>query len=66
MNEVIYTVGYSTYPVDEFIRIGAIFEIEQVVDVRKVPKSRQTLLLMNKNCGRNFASIPSNISRWKD
>lgn len=40
MNEVIYTVGHSTHPIDEFIRILDVFEIEQVVDVRTIPRSR--------------------------
>jgi uncharacterized protein (DUF488 family) len=40
MHEVIYTVGHSTHPIDEFIRILNAFEIEQVVDVRTIPKSR--------------------------
>jgi uncharacterized protein (DUF488 family) len=40
MNEAIYTVGHSTHPIDEFIRILNAFEIEQVVDVRTIPKSR--------------------------
>jgi len=40
MNEVIYTIGHSTHPIDEFIRILNTFEIEKVVDVRTIPKSR--------------------------
>jgi uncharacterized protein (DUF488 family) len=40
MHEAIYTVGHSTHPIDEFIRILNAFEIEQVVDVRTIPKSR--------------------------
>ena len=40
MNEVIYTIGHSTHPIDEFVQILHAFEIEQVVDVRTIPKSR--------------------------
>lgn len=40
MNEVIYTIGHSTHPIDEFIRLLDVFEIEQVVDVRTIPRSR--------------------------
>ncbi len=36
----VYTIGHSTYPIDEFIRILKRFEIEEVVDVRTIPKSR--------------------------
>jgi uncharacterized protein (DUF488 family) len=40
MNNVIYTIGHSTHPIDEFIRILNAYEIEKVVDVRTIPKSR--------------------------
>jgi uncharacterized protein (DUF488 family) len=40
MNEVIYTIGHSTHPIDEFIRILKAFEIEKIIDVRTIPKSR--------------------------
>jgi len=40
MNEMIYTIGHSTHPIDEFIRMLNAFEIEKVVDVRTIPKSR--------------------------
>jgi len=40
MNEVIYTVGHSTHPIVEFIRMLDVFEIDQVIDVRTIPESR--------------------------
>jgi uncharacterized protein (DUF488 family) len=40
MIEVIYTIGHSTHPIDEFIRILNAFQIEKVVDVRTIPRSR--------------------------
>jgi uncharacterized protein (DUF488 family) len=40
MTEIVYTIGHSTHPMDEFIRILNAFEIEKVVDVRTIPKSR--------------------------
>ena len=36
----IYTIGHSTHPIDEFIAILKRYGIEQLVDVRTVPKSR--------------------------
>jgi uncharacterized protein (DUF488 family) len=36
----IWTVGHSTHPIDEFLDILAAHEIEQVADVRTIPKSR--------------------------
>jgi len=40
MTEIIYTIGHSTHPIDEFIRILTAFKIEKVADVRTIPKSR--------------------------
>ncbi|HAM27901.1 MAG TPA: DNA repair protein [Microbacteriaceae bacterium] len=40
MTERIFTVGHSTHPIDEFVRILAAHGIERVVDVRTIAKSR--------------------------
>jgi uncharacterized protein (DUF488 family) len=40
MTEVIFTIGHSTRPIDEFIRILKTYGIEEVADVRTIPKSR--------------------------
>lgn len=36
----IFTIGHSTHPIDEFIALLKHYGIEQLVDVRTVPKSR--------------------------
>ena len=36
----IYTIGHSTHPIEEFIALLKSYGIEQLVDVRTVPKSR--------------------------
>src|SRR5512143_2286291 len=36
----IYTIGHSTHALDEFIKILQEYEIELVVDVRTIPRSR--------------------------
>lgn len=36
----IYTIGHSTRPIDEFIRILNLHGIAQLIDIRTVPKSR--------------------------
>jgi uncharacterized protein (DUF488 family) len=41
MNTTVYTVGHSTRPIDEFIRLLKAYQIELVVDVRKIAKSRR-------------------------
>jgi uncharacterized protein (DUF488 family) len=40
MNQVVYTIGHSTHPIDEFIAMLIAFKIEKVADVRTIPKSR--------------------------
>jgi uncharacterized protein (DUF488 family) len=40
MDPVIYTIGHSTRPLDEFIRILQAHDIALLVDVRSVPRSR--------------------------
>ena len=40
MNEVIYTIGHSTHPIEDFIRILQKYGIQRLVDVRTIPKSR--------------------------
>lgn len=40
MSETIYTIGHSTHPIEEFIRILNAYGIHEVVDVRTIPKSR--------------------------
>jgi len=37
---VIYTVGHSTHPMEEFLEMLHAHGVEQVVDVRTIPKSR--------------------------
>lgn len=40
MHTTIYTIGHSTQPIEDFVRLLQDFGIEVVVDVRTVPKSR--------------------------
>jgi uncharacterized protein (DUF488 family) len=40
MKPTIYTIGHSTYTVDEFVEMLQAFHIEMLVDVRSIPKSR--------------------------
>ena len=38
---MVYTIGHSTRPADEFIRILRAFDIELLADIRTVPRSRK-------------------------
>jgi len=40
MSDTIYTIGHSTHAIEEFIGMLSMHGIEQVVDVRTIPKSR--------------------------
>jgi len=40
MGIIVYTIGHSTHPLDEFVAILQAHGIEQLIDVRTVPKSR--------------------------
>lgn len=53
---LIYTIGHSTHPIDEFITILKTYEIKEVADIRTIPKSRhnpqyneETLAISLKN-----------------
>ena len=37
---VIFTIGHSTHPIDEFVELLQAYEIKEVVDVRSIPASR--------------------------
>ena len=39
--EHILTVGHSTHPIEEFLEILAAHGVEQLVDIRTIPKSRR-------------------------
>ncbi len=51
---MIFTVGHSTHPIEEFIRILGAFQIDTVVDVRTVPKSRHNPQFNKENLGEEL------------
>jgi uncharacterized protein (DUF488 family) len=62
---VIFTVGHSTHPIEEFIRILEAYGIKQLVDVRTIPRSRrnpqfnsETLAASLKNAGTAYLHLP--------
>lgn len=38
--QTVFTVGHSTHPIEEFVALLQAHDIEQIVDVRSIPKSR--------------------------
>ncbi len=59
MKIVVYTVGHSTRPIEEFIRLLQAYNIETVVDVRTVPKSRHNPQFGEEELSKSLG--PSNI-----
>ncbi|MDF0668189.1 MAG: DUF488 domain-containing protein [Nitrospira sp.] len=40
MSQVLWTIGHSTRPIDEFVSLLKVHGIKQLIDVRTVPRSR--------------------------
>jgi uncharacterized protein (DUF488 family) len=54
----IYTIGHSTRPIAEFIKILEIYQIQQVVDIRTIPRSRH-------NPQYNRETLPNSLAESK-
>ncbi len=54
MTEIVYTIGHSTHPMDEFIRILTVYKIEKIVDVRTIPKSRHNPQFNEEELGKEL------------
>jgi uncharacterized protein (DUF488 family) len=62
---LIFTVGHSTHPIEEFIRILEAHGIRQLVDVRTIPRSRrnpqfnsETLAVSLRAAGIEYRHMP--------
>jgi uncharacterized protein (DUF488 family) len=40
LKPILYTIGHSTHPIDEFIELLKTYNIKQLIDVRTIAKSR--------------------------
>ncbi|ROM61784.1 DNA repair protein [Pseudomonas brassicacearum] len=56
-NACIYTIGHSTRALDAFVETVKGFEIETIVDVRTVPRSRT-------NPQYNLDTLPTLLAEW--
>ncbi|EQB14704.1 hypothetical protein L288_00700 [Sphingobium quisquiliarum P25] len=54
----IYTIGHSTRPIDTFVDMLRGGNVQCVVDVRTIPRSRT-------NPDYNLDSLPETLSRWQ-
>jgi uncharacterized protein (DUF488 family) len=56
MSAVLWTIGHSTRPIDEFIKLLSAHGIESLVDVRTVPRSRHNPQFNTEALARSLAS----------
>jgi len=50
----IYTIGHSNRSIAEFVALLKAFDLQQIVDVRTVPKSRHNPQFNEKRLGRSL------------
>jgi len=62
----IFTIGHSTHPIEEFIQLLQAHGVEQLIDIRTVPRSRtnpqfnrDTLPESLKNAGIGYLHMPA-------
>jgi uncharacterized protein (DUF488 family) len=63
--KIIYTIGHSTHSAEEFIDLLKTYEIEMVLDVRTIPKSKfnpqynmESLILILQEASINYMHLP--------
>ncbi|MDD5489284.1 MAG: DUF488 domain-containing protein [Candidatus Moranbacteria bacterium] len=56
-SKVIYTIGHSTRPANEFIDVLNAYNIEKVLDVRTVPKSRHNPQFNKEQLGKTLEEV---------
>jgi uncharacterized protein (DUF488 family) len=66
MSQTIWTIGHSTRPIEEFLNLLKAHEIQRLVDVRTVPRSRHnpqfnadTLAESMKHAGLDYLRMPA-------
>lgn len=63
MRSVVYTVGHSTRPVDQFLDLLLAYGVEQLVDVRTIPKSGSISLTVFRPVSISMFPIRANDRR---
>jgi uncharacterized protein (DUF488 family) len=62
MPTVLWTIGHSTRPIDEFLKLLKAHDIERLVDVRTVPRSRHNPQFNTDALAKNVAE--TGLSYW--
>lgn len=63
---MIYTVGHSTHPIDEFIALLKSHGVKKLVDVRTIPKSRHNPQFMEDDLAASLRAERITYRRVKD
>lgn len=61
----VFTVGHSTHPIDEFVRILDAHGIDRIVDVRTIPKSRHNPQFMEQALAESLPSAGIDYGRME-
>lgn len=62
MSAVLWTIGHSTRPIDEFLKLLKAHDIERLVDVRTVPRSRHNPQFNTDALAKSVAE--ADLSYW--
>ncbi len=60
---LIYTIGHSTHPIDEFIDLIKTYKIKQLIDVRTIAKSRHNPQFNEENLSKSLKNAKIIYSR---
>lgn len=56
MSQILWTIGHSTRPINEFVSLLKAHGIQQLVDVRTVPRSRHNPQFNTETISRSLAN----------
>jgi uncharacterized protein (DUF488 family) len=56
MSQILWTIGHSTRPIDEFFNLLKAHDIQQLIDVRTVPRSRYNPQFNTETLARTLAA----------
>jgi len=62
----VFTIGHSTHPIDEFIRMLKANDIERVIDVRTVPGSRHNPQFGERELATSMPNVGIDYQRLKE
>jgi len=61
MSQVLWTIGHSTRPIDEFVVLLKVHGIQRLIDVQTVPRSRDNPQFNTEALTHSLPALPSAI-----